>query len=297
MEEKAFGPIRFLPGKNRGKYPEAHSLLVEDAGVLIDPASDRDRLAELADSGAVNMVWLSHWHEDHMTHLDLFEDRELWIHENDALPLSDIEIFLDWYGMDQPGDDELREMWKPELFGHFHYRPRKPDRPLQGGEVIPMGDTTAEVLHTPGHTPGHLSIFFREQGVLFLGDYDLTKFGPWYGDPGSSITKTVESVNRLREIPANVWISCHGDGVFEEDPGPLWDEYLAVIDQREQKLLDYLSEPRTLDDVIGQWIVYRKAREPLSFFRFTERAMIGKHLEKLLDEKTIVLEDGFYRRP
>ncbi len=77
-EEKHFGPIWFIPGPNKGKYPHCHSIYIEGAGILIDPAADRDRLISLKKDPGVKMVWLSHAHEDHFTHLDLFEDVPLW---------------------------------------------------------------------------------------------------------------------------------------------------------------------------------------------------------------------------
>jgi len=68
---------------------------------LVDPASDRDRLKGLREGGGVRKVWLSHWHEDHFMHLDLFEDVPLLMSELDAPQLSDVEIFLDGYGIKQ----------------------------------------------------------------------------------------------------------------------------------------------------------------------------------------------------
>ena len=44
MRETAFGPVRFIPGPNRGKYPHCHSVYVEGDQILIDPAADRERL-------------------------------------------------------------------------------------------------------------------------------------------------------------------------------------------------------------------------------------------------------------
>ena len=95
MEEKHFGPLWFIPGENGGKYPNCHSIYMEDAGVLIDPVSDRKRLIQLREDTGVKEIWLSHWHEDHIMHLDLFDDLPLCISEMDAGPLSDMESFLD----------------------------------------------------------------------------------------------------------------------------------------------------------------------------------------------------------
>ena len=47
MQERCFGPVRFIPGENHGKYPFCHSVYIEGAGILIDPASDRERLKRL----------------------------------------------------------------------------------------------------------------------------------------------------------------------------------------------------------------------------------------------------------
>ena len=96
MEEKSFGPIRFIPGINRGKYPYCHSLYIEDAKILIDPASDRERLKRLREEVGVEQVWLSHWHEDHFMDLDLFDDLPL-AHHDDTVSHSpyDAQIMTD----------------------------------------------------------------------------------------------------------------------------------------------------------------------------------------------------------
>lgn len=292
MEEKHFGPVWFIPGINRGKYPYCHSVYVEGAGVLIDPASDRDRLIQLKEGPGVQEVWLSHWHEDHIMHLDLFEDIPLVVPRIETPPLADIEVFLDWYGLENP---EYRAEWRLLLQDQFHYRPRIPARVFEGNEIINLGSVTVEVLHTPGHTPGHLAFFFREPKVLFMGDYDLGKFGPWYGDRESSIEDSIASINRLHQIRARTWITGHETGLFEDDPDEHWGRYQGIIDERETKLLDYLNHPRTLEDIVSQWIVYHKRREPLSFFEFGERGMMAKHLERLLDRKAINREGNRYR--
>jgi glyoxylase-like metal-dependent hydrolase (beta-lactamase superfamily II) len=292
MRERSFGPIRFIPGPNRGKYPYCHSVYIEGAGILIDPAADRERLKRLRDEEGVQVVWLSHWHEDHFMHLDLFDDRPLAMHPADAPMLTAMEAFLDAYGLDDP---DQRQRWQSVLTDTFHFRPRRVDWFLEEGETIDLGRLQVEVLHTPGHTPGHLAFRFVEPEILFLGDYDLTAFGPWYGDRDSSISETLAAVRRLRAIPARTWLTCHETGVFNNVPPDTWDAYLAVIEQRRQALLKLLVKPCTLDDIVNAWIVYRKAREPLDFYAQAEKALMGKHLQELLTDGRVVRTGNRFR--
>ncbi len=290
MEEKRFGPVWFLPGRNHGRYPHCISLYIEEAKVLIDPATDRERLIALKRDPGVKEVWLSHWHEDHIMHLDLFDDLPLVLHEIEGPPLADMDTLLDWYDME---DREIRTLWRQLMIEQFHYRPRRPARTFQGEETIALGPVTVDILHTPGHTPGHLAFYFREPQVLFTGDYDLSRFGPYYGDRHASIEETIRSVNRLRALPARVWITGHKPALFESNPGPAWDQYLEVIRDREMKLLEFLGQPRTMEEIISQWIVYRRPQNP----DFPERVMIRKHLERGLREgKVQKIGDRYVRK-
>jgi hydroxyacylglutathione hydrolase len=292
MEERCFGPIRFIPGENLGRYPYCNSLYIENAGVLIDPASNRERLVRLRDEEDVKMVWLSHWHEDHFAHLDLFDDLPLWISAVDAPPLSDLEILLDWYGF----NEQERPYWRRFINEQFHYRPRKPDRFLLERETLRFDGLNIDIIATPGHTPGHLAFFFREPSVLFSGDYDLTRFGPWYGDVHSNIDQVLSSLERLQRIPAHTVLTGHETGIFENPPAKLWQRYGEVIQEREKKLLDLLEQPGTLDEITSACIIYGKPREPKEFFAFGERVHMMKHLEHLQKLGAVLLENGRYRR-
>jgi glyoxylase-like metal-dependent hydrolase (beta-lactamase superfamily II) len=55
-----------LSAFTRHVKPFCHSPYIEGAGVLIDPASDRNRMKRLREKSGVKAVWLSHWHEDHL---------------------------------------------------------------------------------------------------------------------------------------------------------------------------------------------------------------------------------------
>jgi glyoxylase-like metal-dependent hydrolase (beta-lactamase superfamily II) len=291
--ERRFGPILFIHGDNRGNYPNCNSLYIEGAEkVLVDPASNRDRLEQLRVSPGVDAVLLSHWHEDHLMHLDLFDQYPLWICGADAEPLMSLDNFLDAYDM----NEEERKPWFKTMQEVFHFKPRAPQRVIEDGDLIDLGGVSMEVLHTPGHTPGHCALYFREEEILFLGDYDLTSFGPWYGDRDSDIDKVLASVEKLKDLNARTWLTSHGEGIFLCNPDELWDSYIQVVEQRDEKLLDLLQEPRTMADVVEARIVYKKKREPKEFFDFGERAIMGKHLERLIKNGDVMRDGDLYRR-
>jgi hydroxyacylglutathione hydrolase len=109
VNEKRFGPIRFIPGLNRGRYPYRNSLYIEGLEILIDPASNRETLNQLRDECVVDQVWLTHFHEDHIMHLDIFDDVPLKVSEEDAPFLASLEVYLDsaWYEL----NDEQKLWW------------------------------------------------------------------------------------------------------------------------------------------------------------------------------------------
>jgi len=291
LKERHLGPIWFIPGDNGGIYPSCHSIYIEGDGILVDPGSNRERLIELREAPGVREVWLTHWHEDHLMHLDMFDDLPLRVSAPDAPPLADLEAFMDAYGME---DADERAYWRQVLTERFHFRSRRPARLLESGEVVHLTRGSVQVLATPGHTPGHLSFFFQPQGILLLGDYDLTRFGPWYGDRESSIQETIRSIGRLKEAPARLWLTSHEQGIFEENPGDRWDQYAGVIHERERKLMDRLQQPRTLQGIVEAWILYGRQREPKAFYEFGERSHMQKHLEKLMQEGKVIKDGEYY---
>jgi glyoxylase-like metal-dependent hydrolase (beta-lactamase superfamily II) len=290
-----FDRIRFIRGDNGGKYPFNHSVYLagKDVRVIIDPSCSLQKLTDLKQKDGVDQVWLSHWHEDHMGFLNLFENCTLRIAQRDFPPLTDIEIFLDWYGIKEM---QSRESWKIIMLNNFNYHPQKKASFLQDEETIDLGSLKVKVVATPGHTPGHLSFFFPDEEIIFLGDYDLTTFGPWYGDVYSNIEQTITSIHKLKNIPARRWIASHNTGLFEDNPGKLWDDYANVIYLRNEKIMNFLKEPKTLEEILAAWLIYGRPREPKEFFEFNERALVGKHIEYLEHNGKIVLDKNKYAK-
>jgi hydroxyacylglutathione hydrolase len=288
------GPVTYIQGENKGRYPFCNSIYIEQAGIIIDPASNRKILEGL--KSKIRTVWLSHWHEDHIMHLDLFENCSLQMHELDEPPLADMDTFVHWNGINAKDEPEIVKRWKKLLVEQFNYKNRKADNYLRDGDIIRLEDLTIEIIHVPGHSPGNLALYFQEPQILFMGDYDLTPFGPWYGDRFSDIDQTIKSINRLREFPAKTFLTGHEHSFMDTDPGEAWDRYLKVIERRENKLLEFLKEPRTLAEIGKAWIVYGKPREPIAEFEHIEQMSMKKHADRLIRKGLVRLKKDHYMR-
>jgi len=291
MENK-FGQLLFIPGENGARYPNCNSLYIDDElSAIIDPASGETALKKISGERNVDVIVNTHYHEDHIGLNYLFPEADLYVHQEDAPCLKSLDTFMDYEDIT---GTEFEEMWRKILVSEFHYVERTPARELQDGDVIDFGKMKMEVVHTPGHTIGHSSFYFPDEGVLFMGDLDLSSFGPYYGSRVADIDQTKESVRRLMQVPARVYITSHERGIVHGDITELAEAYISIIDEREQDLVEYLSEPRTFDEIIDQWIIYKKPRKPLEFYLFGERAMIKKHLEQLMKRGRVVLQGERY---
>ena len=281
MDIRNFGCITFIPGQNNSRYPNCNSLFIDDeVKAIIDPGSDDKILTDLLSRG-VGVLINSHCHEDHTSYNYLFEKSQLWVHEREASCYSSFASLMEYYGM---SDNPHYRLWHDLLVGRMNYRERATDREFTHGDILDFGKTRLQVIHTPGHSAGHCCFYFPDEGVLFLADLDLTPFGPWYGDRFSDIEQTRSSMEGLLKIPADIYITSHEAGIIEGDITGMVDQYLEAIDRRERKLIEFLEQPRTMDEIVESWIIYGKERSPRYFFEYGERGMIGKHLERLIGQ-------------
>ena len=83
------------------------------------------------------------------------------------------------------------------LFGLQADPSPSPDLDLGDGDELEIGDLCFRVLHTPGHTPGHVCFYEADEGVLFDGDV-LFRRGVGRTDlPGGSWEQLLDSIQRV----------------------------------------------------------------------------------------------------
>ncbi len=283
--------ILLVEGGKEGRYPYSHSLYLRDGGgVLVDCGSDPEAILRLKEEEGLATVLMTHYHEDHFLFLHRFPDVEVWASEEDAPALESQDVLLDRYGVAGTREEEFFR----DLFAEkFPYRPRKVARRIADRERIRIGRLEAVAIVAPGHTPGHLCLHFPSEGILFLADYDLTPFGPWYGDRPGGIEEFRRSGRMLAQIGAGVNVTSHEDAVHEGSITAKMEAYLAVIDRREESLRGYLRRPRTREEIVARRIVYGEGR-PGPWFDYGEWALMGKHLEGMAGRGEVLFEGGRY---
>ena len=239
----------------------------------------------------IDIIINSHYHEDHFAFNYLFPEAELYVHENDAQCFSSAERILECYGV---YGSKNQQYWLDYIINNFNYRERVPAKELADGDILDFGKTKLDVIHTPGHTEGHSCFYCADEGVLFMGDLDLTPFGPWYGDAVSDIDATIKSVRRLLQYRADIYVTSHESGIIKGDINKLAQSYLSVIEERDEKILKFLDKPRKIYEIVNQWLIYKKPREPREFYLFMEDAMVKKHLDRLVKNGKVDFTDDEY---
>lgn len=137
---------------------------------------------------------LTHSHWDHITDLSRFVKAyncDVFVHSEDAPNVL------------QPGSDGLRN-W-------LSIDPVTPTKLLEEGETVAIGLHHFVVIHTPGHSPGGICLYCKEQNMLFSGD---TLFRGTIGRldlPTSEPKRILESLEKLSKLsPETEVLSGHG---------------------------------------------------------------------------------------
>ncbi len=182
----------------------------------------------------------THVHWDHIGGLWNFP--EFYVHESEKdwiegnFPLSN-----EFVRKMLVKDNNLIECINIDDYAVFQGNPKKI---LIDGDIIDLGNRKIKVLHTPGHSPGHMCFFEEKTGCLFSGDliYKGTLFANYESTDPEKYLESVQKIAKLsvkRVFPAHHCIDipteiisdvhrglmdikkqgklCHGSGLFEFD--------------------------------------------------------------------------------
>ncbi|MEI6858737.1 MAG: MBL fold metallo-hydrolase [Shewanella sp.] len=182
------------------------------AAAVVDPGGDMERILTEVNKLGVKLekILLTHGHIDHVG-----AAKEL--SEHAGIPI------IGPHKADSFWLDKLPK--QSEHFGFVHCDPFTPTQYLENGDTVILGSLTLEVLHCPGHTPGHIVFFSASSNIVWVGDVlfhgsiGRTDFPQSnHQDLLNSITKTLWPLGRDVEfVPGHGPISTLGT---ERDKNP-----------------------------------------------------------------------------
>jgi glyoxylase-like metal-dependent hydrolase (beta-lactamase superfamily II) len=280
QESLALGAVTVFFGEKSGKYPDGNQVIVEgaDTAVAFDTPPVANRIGARFDG--VDLVILGHVHEDHMAGLHRVPRAAVQVHE------ADVAAAQSWAGLSRhygyPA--EVLDAMRPMLERDFSYHPRPDATPYQDGATWDLGGgVLIRAHHMPGHTAGHCVLVVENEGIAFIGDIDLSSFGPYYGDATSSLADFRRTLEAVKDIEARTWITSHHKGVVTERATFLDDlrKFASRIDERSQKLLGMLADgPKSLEELTRMRLLY-PAHADAPYVACAERNTIRMHLQEL----------------
>ena len=180
------------------------TILFDDAskrGVVVDPGGDVDRiLAAIRDNGLeIEAIWITHGHIDHAGGAEELKEalgvEIVGPHRDDAPLLSQIAT-------------------QARVYGISGVRNCTPDRFLEEGETVSFDGHVFEVLHCPGHAPGHVVYYNRAANFAHVGDVLFSGSIGRTDLPGGNHEALIRSIKeKLLPLGDEIGFICgHGPG-------------------------------------------------------------------------------------
>ncbi|WP_273475406.1 MBL fold metallo-hydrolase [Spongiibacter nanhainus] len=124
---------------------------------VVDPGGDLDRIEAGMQQmgGELEVIFLTHGHMDHCAAADVMRQK---------------------YGVKIIGPEKADKFWIDQLpencrmMGFPHADPFTPDQWLEDGDTVQLGAQTLQVIHCPGHTPGHVVFYHQPSKLAIVGD-------------------------------------------------------------------------------------------------------------------------------
>jgi len=304
--------IKVLMPESKAMFPYSNSIYVNDDILTVLDAGTGKRVYSDIPAEDINLLLLSHNHVDHVNGTSFFKKAKIMAGQEEAETYFDANSYWKHFGSTEwdklmgnvNGRDVIQRVVLPKNIA-IDIPVKSPFNPVElgglfvDGDEFDLGKTKVRVIHTPGHSKGHYAFFFAKEGILFSADIDLAPRGPWYGAGSSDIDEFINSIKKIINIQPGILVTSHRKKVFnsKEDNIPkLLKQYLDEILIREDEMLGYLSEPRTIDEICRQDFA-RGTIEKAPYAIFWNKMMVTKHLGRLIKLNLIKkVDDDCYVR-
>ena len=152
---------------------------------------------------------------------------------------------------------------------------------VEEGDVLELAARRFEVLHTPGHAPGHISLYDRENRTLLAFDL-VGAVVAWYCPSGGGARGYLDSLDKIEALDVALLLPSHGEDIT--DVREAIERTREVLLGRERRLLALLAEgPRSLLELTD-------ALFPAPVRMFPGLQITDSHLMKLEDDGLVTRE-------
>lgn len=275
--------IFLVQGKNYGRFPYSHSILVVDSpkeAVLIDTGCSIEILKELKEQFHIYRLINSHTHPDHSAGNWIFEDTV----ESIDVPVEGFSTSGNIIALSERfTNPELAKYWRQWVgtSGVMKFQECSPTVKYDENSKFSIGETTLLPIHTPGHTIDHYVLYEPTHKTLFSFDIDLTSFGPWYGHRESSITDYENSLKSIIDLEIKTLVSSHF-GIIQNQIMEQILIFTQKIEERTGRIRRLLSKGITsLDELITIAPIYGNFPYAEPLLRYWEGEMIKKHIVEM----------------
>lgn len=262
----------------RFEFPYCNCLWINDAvSCLVDCSPVAEEMDQIRHR-RIDRIVATHGHFDHYRLSTEFPDARLMMHPADHSMCASGDGYVTEFGFDYLPERE----WRRQYLDAIHYQARPADENIEDGQQIYTGKTVLQVVHLPGHSPGHCGFLLQPEGFLFTGDICLDTFGPWYGNIHSNVDEYIDSMNAVLDMNLDMLVTGHGDAVVTKNIRQRLITYRDTLYTREEQIVRLLwSGKHTIPEMAAQKPIYKKFPEPKGIFYWYECMMDWKHLERL----------------
>ncbi|GAK06795.1 MBL fold metallo-hydrolase [Geomicrobium sp. JCM 19038] len=281
------GSIEVIPGEKGSRVPFSTTIAVIDdqkRATLIDAGAGKRAFQYINEQYEVEDILLTHFHIDHTWGIPYFKDANVKVNWLDHKKMVSIEELMKTGGNYAIyGASGIKAMIETPDVKRFEKIIDRQKHVYPYDETFNVSGTRVEMIHTPGHCESFCCPYFPDEGVIVVGDYDLTSFGPWYNNADSNIDEMLESADKTLAVNAEHFVTLHHKGVFtRKEYEEQLEAYMNIIFKREKKLKQLIDDGVPTTDIHYQELFYRRKNldQAPSLIGF-EKIGIAKHLERL----------------
>ena len=229
--------------------PNVHLVIDGDEGALIDAGfpdeqSIGKRLEMLREFPDLKLryIVITHHHFDHASGAHRLREEtgaRIVMHKDEAPLLQ--RAASEELPSDVGGPEEHKEFAEQTRRWREEAAKGQPDETVSDGDTLRVGGLTLRMVHTPGHTAGHLSPFLEDGRILFAGDNVLgvgtTVVPP---PPHGDMAQYIESLRKMQSLEAE--LMCCGHGPVVKEPNRKLQELIDHRHEREEQILSLVGE-------------------------------------------------------